>query len=488
MGVELTAFFTYYLLGSDRLLDATNLWYWPLAVSSLVVLAGRLGARGAWSWLAGALLFGAALFAAQSASLYIDPGFGSAVLAALAAGVVLLFPVTGERPLLKAVLFGLALGLVLGGKGPGLPYAGALGMLVAAVVLWRARFDRLRRPLLRIAVAFCVMTAVGGYWSIRNAVHTGNPLYPIQVKIGHKVLAHGYDLTGYAELDWVVRPSLKSYPPWARLVVSWTQPDSPLLNETRAIEYAGVGGLGFLWLLGALPAVLYLWGLAVVRRDRELVHVLGFLTAASLALLALTTIKWQGRYTYWMYGLGLPAMVVVLQDAMRSSVRRRWHLATLGLGLGAICVAAWESAGTVALEIRRGAVVDSTGALAYRSTVDNLWPGLARSPGFRELLGDRHVARGPWSEGGATRFGGVLALPLGQRRVDVLPPDPSDEQLDALMEVGVRWVLWTETDPDRIPIALTSRASESFVWGRGKNRYYVFNLGDCLEVPGALEP
>lgn len=487
MGVELTGFFSVYLLGTDRLIDGANLWYWPLAVLSLVVIARRLGARGPWAWLAGGLLFGAALFLTQSASLYIDPGFSAAVMASMAGAMVVLFPRPADRPLWTAVLFGAALGLTIGSKGPGLPYAGAIGLLAAGVVLWRARYARLRRPLIQIAIALGVLVAVGGYWPIRNAVNTGNPMYPVLVRVGHKVLAHGYDFGGYAELDWVVREPLKPYPTWSRMFVSWLQPESPLLADDPDSVDRAVGGLGFLWLAGALPAILYLWGLTLKRGDAERRSALAFLSAVVLVLLALTTLKWQGRYTYWLYGLGLPAMAVVLSDAAARLHRSRWHLAPLLLGLVALGVAGWESSGTLELEVRSGRVVDSDGRVTYRSTLDRLWPGMGEAAGFRELLAADRVARGPWASGGTTRFGGALANPLGRREIVVLPPSVGPDRIAALRDDGVRWVLWTASDPDSIPAAV-QRGSCRYAYGRGETRYYAFDLTGCPTAAGGSAP
>ena len=61
--------------------------------------------------------------------------------------------------------------------------------------------------------------------------------------------------------------------------------------------------------------------------------------------------------------------------------------------------------------------------------------------------------------------------------IQVLPPDLTPERLESIAASGVRWVLWTESDPEAIPDALTDGAIGSHTWGTGTTRYYAFDLG-----------
>ncbi len=88
MAIEANTFLMYQALGDSRLVSACNLWYWPLAFFAVVVLARFLGARGAWPWLAGALLAGVPVFVTQSVTAYIDPSFSASVMAAITASVL----------------------------------------------------------------------------------------------------------------------------------------------------------------------------------------------------------------------------------------------------------------------------------------------------------------------------------------------------------------------------------------------------------------
>ena len=139
MAVEAHAFLMHQVFRASSLVDALNLWYWPLAFTSVVVLAEGLGVRGPWRWLAGALLAGAPVFVSQSVTSYVDPGFGAAVMAALAASHLLVFSGRRGGGASLALLWGAGLGLVLGAKGSGVVL---VPILVTAVVVVAARAQK----------------------------------------------------------------------------------------------------------------------------------------------------------------------------------------------------------------------------------------------------------------------------------------------------------------------------------------------------------
>jgi len=161
MGVELNTFLAYQILGTSRLVNACNLWYWPLAVVSLAVIAERLGARGSWRWIAGALVVGAPVFLSQSVSCYIDVGFAITVFASLAAALVFLFD-DRHSYWWKGILLGAAVGLMAGAKGTGLPFSFVIVLSVALASLWVRRVPTGGRRRWGIVVAAIVALAVGG--------------------------------------------------------------------------------------------------------------------------------------------------------------------------------------------------------------------------------------------------------------------------------------------------------------------------------------
>ena len=475
MGVELTGFLLYHLTGgSDRLIDAANLPYWPLAFTALVVIAGALGARGIWRWLAGALLFGVSLYVIQGATLYIDAGFGSAVIASLAAALV--FAETGAPPLAGAMLLGMTAGLMIGAKGTGAPYLIVIFAAAAVAVVVVRGWAGWRREALRLALAALVAVPVGGYWYLRNAIHTGNPVYPIQVQLGHKVLFPGYDLTGYDRLDWIVRPVLKPYPPWARTPVAWLQRDLPIFQPENGPNYAPAAGLGFVWLLGGLPAMLVLLTGAIRRPREPAARRLLWLGGVAVALYLATTIGWQARFTFWLSALGLPALAVVASRAAAAWPRRPVALAVLLLAGGVAGVAVRESLATVRLEWRFNRIADPS-AIRFQPAVDSLWPGLREAPGFDAMFAAPRLARGPWISTDGTLATGILALPLN-RQIEVLPPEPDSVRVAALEREGIEWVFWEVAKGGAPPATLTRSARTTYRYDRyGDYDFVLVRLG-----------
>jgi hypothetical protein len=94
-------------------------------------------------------------------------------------------------PSAALVLGSLAAGLALGTKAIGVVFLPPL-IALAIVRLW---FQPAPPPtkVIRTAVVALVPMVSGGYWSLRNALLTGNPLYPLEVRwMGQTLLAGWY--------------------------------------------------------------------------------------------------------------------------------------------------------------------------------------------------------------------------------------------------------------------------------------------------------
>jgi len=448
MGVEAHTFLLHQAFPTTRLVNACNLWYWPMAFVAVVVTAGRLGARGPWRWLAGGLLVSAPVFASQSVTCYVDVGFAACVMAAVAASVGVVFGET-RADRWDVLLWGAALGLVAGAKGTGVPMC---GMLVAAVLaggLLRHGRRSWRGWMVRAAAATAVALVVGGSWYARNLVHTGNPIHPIELRIGHLLVAEGYDFRAFSEAN--LPAFLEPYPGWLRPFVSWLQLDAPIRGE------APVGGLGFLWLLAGLPATIGVTAQALRDRGRGPAAPILFTAAVVALLLAVQTSLWWARFTVWLDVLALPCLALALQRTAAAGSRIRRGLALLG-AIAAVGIALGETARTVALERETGRVSGD-----YLSTMDYLFPGLARAEGFDRMLEAPRLARSGWSREG-TLLGGALAMPLGRREIRVLPDVPSDAELRALRGSGVEWVLWDVLGAGEVPESLRGMAVEGYTW------------------------
>ncbi|MBN2171748.1 MAG: hypothetical protein JW819_10570 [Candidatus Krumholzibacteriota bacterium] len=458
MAVETLGFLVHALTGSSRLVDGGNLLFWPLAALALAVLAGRLGLGGPWRWLPAGLLAGVPVLVGQSGTCYVDPAFSAAVMASFAAAA-LFSRDAGRHPVSRGLLLGACLGLMLGTKGLGAPFL--LVTLPVAVLarLLAGGLSAWRRPLVGGLVALAAALAVGVYWYARNMIHTGNPLFPVELRLGERLLAAGYDMKGLLAAnmpDW-----LASLPRAARPLVSWLQPDAPVTG------YAPTSGLGYLWLAGGLPAAL--WALWRSRRRggapwRPAALLLGVMV---LLLFLIQPAPWWGRFTVWLHGLGLPCLALAAAAAAGrarrpSSTTTAWAgraLASLLLVvyLGLAGVAVWEGETALAHAVREGRAPVPGGA--YLSSRDYVFPDMRGAPGWDDCLSARRVARSDWSRLG-TLLGGVLAMPLDARELSHLTRWPDANTLARLADEGVEWVVWDRLGAGETPPILVEAARE----------------------------
>ena len=114
-------------------------------------------------------------------------GFEPNVDAMLVAGYLLgacfflrAFASAGDPGIGNLILGSLAAGLGMGTKPTGIVFFPPVLVLVVAGLAWRSRGGP-RRAALGMLAAVAPAAATMGYWPIRNAMLTGNPLYPIQV-------------------------------------------------------------------------------------------------------------------------------------------------------------------------------------------------------------------------------------------------------------------------------------------------------------------
>jgi len=463
MALETLGFLVLRLAGTSRLVDGGNLFAWPLAALGLAVIAARLGAHGPWRLAPAGLIAAVPGWVILSSTCYVDPGFAAAAAAALA-GALLWAGAAPEHGPHLALLFGAAGGLMIGAKGQGLPFFGIA--LAFAAIARASRMGGASRALFTQAgTAALVAFATGGYWTLRNLVWSGNPIFPIELKLGAKVLAAGYD-TG-SLLAGNMPEWLRAWPAWLRVPVAWAEPDAPVRG------YAATGGLGPLWLAAGLPALAALP--VALRRERSRLAAFALLLAIGAAWLAVQPAPWWARMTLWLHALGLPALAAVLAAAARARHAALAWAAPLAL-LAALAVGASASLGAYEAERTSGLGADG----GYRSSAEALFPGLeAACP---EFLAASRIARGPWSRFG-TLLGGVLAQPLDARRIHPVA-DLDAARVRALRAEGIEWVVWDEV-ASPAPAALRAAALDSCAYRpQPDQRFLMLRIARSHERPG----
>ena len=89
------------------------------------------------------------------------------------------------------VLSGLSCGITLGTKPIFYVYGGFL-LVWVVITLWRERSIHRQPMLVLVALVGSGMLLPSAFWLLRAWQGTGNPLYPIQIKIGQHTIGKGY--------------------------------------------------------------------------------------------------------------------------------------------------------------------------------------------------------------------------------------------------------------------------------------------------------
>jgi hypothetical protein len=323
--------------GSLRFAGMTSYLYVAPAAVAIAWLARVCQVRTSVARAAAASFLLVPMLILNAPSGYADAAFASACVCLFCSAALCAGSRFSDRPS-PWLLFvaGMATAHVLALKGTGLPF----GVLVVGLCCLRALL--LRRGLSLAALGtFSLAAAPGLFWALRNVVHTGNPLWPIRVSFGGKVLLAGI---GSAEqiLDVAANTpaQLASHAPLTRVLLTWLQWRGPALD----FDYR-FSGLGYAWLCVAVPALLALllrlWREPAGRARHAPILFVLLLTAACFAL---QPMAWWSRYTLWLWGAGALAIACQLEHALRERNARAPTLPLLALTLLALSEASFALA------------------------------------------------------------------------------------------------------------------------------------------------
>ncbi|MGV3624963.1 MAG: hypothetical protein ACO1OB_29350 [Archangium sp.] len=386
--VELGMIWLRAMLPDDRLVDLAQVPYGLAGAVLTSAVARRLGAERGLAMLAGAAWLAVPAVFLQMPTNYVDVGMAAALLGAV------YFLLVADVSWKHLVIGGLALGLFLGSK-PSAPVAVVFVGLVTVIRAVRACEYRG----LVLCLAVCALFGAGMY--LEMFVRHGNPVWPVQVKLGpitlpgdmavEELLAAGADLpraTGGL---------------FERLSVSW------LAIGANPVFDMKVGGLGLILLL-SLPLALY-----------ALIHRKNLWLAAALVATLLVADPAIPRYV-----LAFPALLLALA---LSEVTARW---SRGVTVAVLLV----SAGQV-LRAWPGLTGDGPSWSAYLDMNDEERRMAAGPQGpptdylvaWAEVARDETVAFDMEFE-----FPGLLWSPDLSHRVEALPKQASVEELSDFLE------------------------------------------------------
>ncbi len=282
---ELLSVFNSIFLHRDTYADLALIPFWLVGGLAIFSLVRRTNASRRWALLCAALWWFCPTVMIQAKSTYNDVMVGGL----WAISLVFLYPTDEHSSKTRLGLAGLASGLMLGSKISGQVHLAALlALLLVINYVSHHQFGRaLKTTLACAAIALCT----GGIWHVVNAINTGNPFYPVPIRLGSYTLWPGDDfmvntvILGNAENAIAHIPTLP-----LRLIYTWFDP-----GRNFGIG-ASLAGFGPLWPIIGLPALL-LYLLAKVGKigiDRSNHGLLSL--GAGVLVLILVPASWNARY------------------------------------------------------------------------------------------------------------------------------------------------------------------------------------------------
>jgi hypothetical protein len=291
---ELFQAWNFIFLGLDKLVDLTFLPTVLVGGLAMYGICRRFGFSRQASVVGWAVFAFSPLIFLQEIGSYNDAWKAALFLC----GVYLVLswsPSSGrEGDRWTAVLAGTCSGVILGTKFSGVLDCVAIGVLFALCLIRRfppreamektiprRELSGILSPLL----IFILLTVVfGAYPLIRNAVYEGNPLAPMEVKIGNWILWPGKPASEFASIgsEEVLQIS-KTW--WDRVYLIW-------FEKYRLLYDSNSSGTGPLWLFLGVPGAVLWVGEAFRKRNGLAIGI----SLLSLMILLFTPAQWRPRY------------------------------------------------------------------------------------------------------------------------------------------------------------------------------------------------
>ncbi len=213
----------------------------------------------------------------------------------------------GENSIAPLFLGSLSAGLALGTKAVAIVFIPPLIALVIGGIFLQRTSARTR--LVRSIAVAVVPLVTGGFWFVRNALLTGNPLYPLDVRLGGQSLLHGW----YGPDAMRLSPYYVAFGDWRSLCKNL---EAVLDLRLIPLWFASLAGV---------------WAI----NNPKIKSTRGWIAAFSLLAVANVALYWtfipyrtQQRFMLQSAGLGVVPLAMTLD-------RARWvrHLAVFLLGI-----------------------------------------------------------------------------------------------------------------------------------------------------------
>ena len=373
---------------SMRIASVTSFAFVAAGAMSLWSLCEACGVRRSLARAAAALFVLAPMTLLNAPSGYVDAAFAAATIALFCSSALWLASARADMWLAAAT--GMAAAHVLALKGTGIAFVGCAGLCLAGAAALQWFVTRRTQPiawgrLLRSVGVAVVCALPGAFWVARNVAHTGNPLWPVEVKLaGHVVFA------GVASMDQVLSaasntpPQLVPLGEGARIARVWLQMSGPALDFDDRLA-----GLGFVWPLFALPALIAcMWAIARARGQTSYARALLLVLAMTAGCFVLQPLRWWPRYSLWLWGGGALALAVQAEALARAGRRQALSCALALLAM--VCMSEAALAVTHAKDAGRAA---GRWSRSPRSSSRTSATPPTRTPGSSRPSGAAHSPR-----------------------------------------------------------------------------------------------
>ena len=409
--------------GSTRWVALPSFLYVAAGALSIWLFAEQIGVRRQIARASGALFALVPMVLLNAPTGYVDASFAGAAIAAtlLLTSTFASAELDGRVPVAAGMAASHALSLKATGVSTLLAVCGASA--VAAVVARRALAHR-PEGLVRRSVVAAAFALPGTFWLLRNAVETGNPLWPVDVNVAGHNLLHGVaPLSTVIDFVHNTPAALAPLSEPARVAHTWFE----VSGFAHAFDER-MAGLGLAWPLVALPAIVFTVVSAAkgtLSGERRVALLVVF--AATAIAFAVQPLRWWPRFTVWLWGAGAVA-IAHSAEALIAARRERVVAAALAvltcsaLVEGGVAVVHANGLGRAVARDGLAALFAGDGRNAPNAAEwvdDSFWKsGVADAP---------HICRGAWKpDTDDANLDGVFAQLSPRPHVHVLADDDGD--------------------------------------------------------------
>lgn len=304
-GGEFIAAWSVLIAHNDMFADLSQLPFLLLGIYALYEAAVTLGADKRHARFIALLYVFIPVVLNQLKTTYVDVMLCSLFFAGLT------MVIRRKLTKLDLILIGIIFSLTLSMKSTGLLFIIAfLPLLIRN--LYREHGKKIKRYL-QPATLIAAPMVFGAYWYIKNLILYHTPLYPFGYKIGGITLFPGLDLKQF--IEGAITGTSLPHSGLQRIWYVWTeQKDWFGCMYNYDTNYAGLGPI---WFVILIPAVLISFYFAVRKRNYLLLAVM----ATVLGLFAIYPADYYARYTMFIVSIGTIALGFALSNIGRYTAR-----------------------------------------------------------------------------------------------------------------------------------------------------------------------